>query len=176
MHKQLFTIGHSTHSLKDFIEILKAFKITHLVDIRTIPRSRHVPWFNQSRLSKALNKEKISYMHMAELGGLRHTNKDSKNLAWRNLSFRGFADYMQTPEFFSGLKKLNSLIQKHNKVVIMCAEVLPWRCHRSLIADAEVIRNFYVWHIMSKTNAHPHELTSFAIIDRNKRPMQILYP
>lgn len=176
MYKQLFTVGHSTHTLQELIEILHNFKITHLVDVRTIPKSRHVPWFNQDPFSSALRKEKITYVHMAKLGGLRHTTKNSKNLAWQNLSFRGFADYMQTPDFFEGLKELNKLMQKKNRVTIMCAEALPWRCHRSLIADAEIIRHIAVWHIMSKTKASAHTLTDFAVINRNKRPMQILYP
>lgn len=176
MYKQLFTIGYSTHNLHEFIELLHIYGITHLVDVRSIPKSLHAPWFNKDCLSKSLRKEKITYVHMTKLGGLRHTTKSSKNLAWRNASFRGFADYMQTPDFFEGLKELNKLIRKENKVAIMCAEALPWRCHRSLIADAEVVRHFAVWNIMSKTSLKPHELTSFAVVNRDKRPIQILYP
>lgn len=108
----LYTIGHSNHTLETFIEILQAHKITTLVDVRTMPRSRHVPWFNKDKLRMSLRKVNINYMHMPKLGGLRHSTPDSINLAWRNKSFRGYADYMQTPEFFTSLKALNVLIKK----------------------------------------------------------------
>ena len=110
------------------------------------------------------------------MGGLRRTSKKSINLGWRNASFRGFADYMQTTEFFEGLKELNILIKKSHRVAIMCAEAVPWRCHRSLIADAEIARHVVVWEIMRKTSARLHKLTAFAKINRNKRPIQIYYP
>jgi uncharacterized protein (DUF488 family) len=113
---------------------------------------------------------------MQELGGLRHTHKDSINQGWHNASFRGFADYMQTPEFYVGLSKLNKLIKKGNNVAIMCAEAVPWRCHRSLIADAELVRHKRVFHIMSETAVHSHKLTPFAVVDRSKRPIKIFYP
>lgn len=173
---KLYTIGHSTHSLQEFIDILHAYQITHVVDVRTIPKSRHVPWFNENEFKKSLRKEKIAYTHISKLGGLRRTSKNSINMGWRNASFRGYADYMQTPEFFEGLKVLNTLIKKNKNVVIMCAEAVPWRCHRSLIADAEIARHFIVYEIMSKTSIHPHKLTAFAVINRNKRPIQIYYP
>lgn len=173
---KLYTIGHSDHSMQEFIQLLQSFNIKQLLDIRTIPKSRHVPWFNKETLKQQLSKHKIRYQHLPELGGLRHTTKDSINLAWRNSSFRGFADYMQTPEFFKGFKKLNQLIQKKHETVIMCAEAVPWRCHRSLVADAEVIRGVHVFHIMSKTSFHEHELTSFAKVDRTKRPIRLYYP
>lgn len=173
---QLYTIGHSTHTLQEFLNILHNHKITHIVDIRTIPKSKHVPWFNENELKAALKKEKIPYTHLSELGGLRKTRKDSINQGWRNASFRGFADYMQTPEFYSGLKKLNQLLKGKQKVAIMCAEALPWRCHRSLVADAEIVRGIKVFHIMSQTSLHPHKLTPFAVVDRSKRPIKIYYP
>lgn len=173
---KLYTIGHSTRTLNEFMAILHAYKITDLVDIRTVPKSRHVPWFNEDTLKLALDKEKIYYTHMEELGGLRHAHKDSINQGWHNASFRGFADYMQTPEFYAGLKQLNKLIKKGNNVVIMCAEAVPWRCHRSLIADAEIVRRIRVFHIMSETAAHAHKLTPFAVVDRSKRPIKIFYP
>lgn len=176
MPKEFYTIGHSTHSLQEFLEILHAHKIKHLVDVRSIPKSRHVPWFNETRLKNFLQKNKITYKHMAELGGLRRTSKTSINTAWRNASFRGFADYMQTPEFFVGLKKLNQIIKKKGRVAIMCAEAVPWRCHRSLIADAEIVRHYVVWEIMSKTSMRAHKLTSFAVVDRKKRPIKVYYP
>lgn len=172
----LYTIGHSTHTLQEFLDILHVHQITQIVDVRTIPKSRHVPWFNEKELKASLRKAKIAYTHIPKLGGLRRTIKNSINMGWRNASFRGFADYMQTPEFFQGLKELNGLIKKENKVAIMCAEALPWRCHRSLIADAEVARHFVVWEIMSKTSVHSHKLTTYAVINRKKRPIQIYYP
>jgi uncharacterized protein (DUF488 family) len=113
---------------------------------------------------------------MPKLGGLRHTSKDSINKAWRNASFRGYADYMQTPQFYSGLKDLNSLLKNRKKVAIMCAEALPWRCHRSLVADAEVVRKIKVLDIMSCTSTRVHELTAFAKVDRRKRPIKVYYP
>lgn len=172
----LYTIGHSNHTLSEFLEILHAHKITRIVDVRTIPRSRHAPWFNENELKKALRQKKIAYIHMKQLGGLRKTSKESINQGWHNPSFRGFADYMQTPEFFAGLKALNKLIKRNTRVCIMCAEAVPWRCHRSLIADAEVVRHFKVWEIMSKTSSRLHQLTSFAVVDRTKRPIKVYYP
>lgn len=173
---KLYTIGHSTHTLQEFLDILHAHKIMHIVDVRTIPKSRHVPWFNDTELEISLREEKIDYTHLPKLGGLRRTTKNSINMGWHNASFRGFADYMQTLEFFEGLKELNTLIKKGHNVAIMCAEAVPWRCHRSLIADAEIVRHYIVWEIMSKTSIHSHKLTSFAVVNRKKRPIQIYYP
>ncbi len=173
---KLYTIGHSTHTLEEFLDILHAHEIMHIVDIRTIPKSQYVPWFNENKLSSVLNKAKISYTHLSALGGLRKSNKDSINQGWRNVSFRGYADYMQTPEFYAGLKELNQLIKQKGKVAIMCAEALPWRCHRSLVADAEVVRGITVLDIMSRTSIHIHQVTSFAVVDRSKRPIKIYYP
>lgn len=172
----LYTIGHSTHTIEEFKAILQAYNITHIIDIRSIPKSRHVPWFNEHKLKAALKIINITYIHLAGLGGLRHTNKDSINQGWRNKSFRGYADYMQTPEFFYALKTLNEFLGKKKKVAIMCAEAVPWRCHRSLVADAEVIRGVNVLHIMSLTSTKAHSLTSFAVINRSRRPMRIYYP
>lgn len=174
---KLYTIGHSTHPLQEFLDILHAHQIKHIVDVRTIPKSRHVSWFNEKALEASLHTEKIHYTHLPKLGGLRRTTKNSINMGWHNASFRGFADYMQTAEFFEGLKALNHIIRKedHN-VAIMCAEAVPWRCHRSLIADAEIVRHYVVWEIMSKTSIRPHTLTSFAVVNRKKRPIQIYYP
>lgn len=172
----LYTIGHSTHTIKEFKAILQAHTITHLIDIRSIPKSRHVPWFNENKLKSALKAINITYIHMIELGGLRHTTKNSINQGWRNKSFRGYADYMQTAEFFSALKTLNKLLNKKRKVAIMCAEAVPWRCHRSLVADAEVIRGVNVLHILNAKSTRTHSLTSFAVIDRSRKPMKIYYP
>lgn len=173
---KLYTIGHSTHAIEVFIALLHTHQIDCVVDVRTIPKSRYVPWFNKERLSASLSKEGISYIHMAELGGLRKTSKDSINQGWRNASFRGYADYMQTSSFFIALKKLNETLKSHHRVSIMCAEAVPWRCHRSLIADAELIRGIKVLDIMNVKKPQPHQLTSFAVINRKKRPIQIYYP
>jgi uncharacterized protein (DUF488 family) len=175
MH-MLYTIGHSTHTLQEFLAMLHAQKIMHLADVRTIPKSRHVPWFNESKLRAALHQEKIAYTHLPALGGLRRTHKDSINQGWRNPSFRGFADYMQTLEFYAGFRKLTELIKQKQNVAIMCAEAVPWRCHRSLIADAAIVRGIAVLDIISPTSVHIHKLTSFAVIDRTKKPIKIYYP
>jgi len=172
----LYTVGHSTHSPQEFLEILQVHGITHIADVRTIPKSRRMPWFSQTALKQSLKKHKIGYTHFLALGGLRHAHKDSINLGWHNASFRGYADYMQTHEFFLALKELNNLIKKSARVAIMCAEALPWRCHRSLIADAEVVRHVCVMDIMSKTSLHKHELTPFAVVDRHTRPIKVYYP
>jgi len=173
---KLYTIGHSTRSLKKFIALLHTYNITHLVDVRTVPKSRHVPWFNEKELSAVLCKEHINYSHMLELGGLRHAHKESINQGWHNASFRGYADYMQTPGFYSGLKQLNQLMKEGGKVVVMCAEAVPWRCHRSLIADAEIVRGIDVFHIMNEAAVNPHKLTPFAVVDRAKRHIKVYYP
>lgn len=171
MHTCLvLTIGHSTHTLQEFIAILKANNIKVVVDVRTIPKSRHNPQFNSASFSKALAKEHIFYVHVPELGGLRHAKKDSINTAWRNASFRGYADYMQTPEFEEALKKLIILACK-TQVVIMCAEAVPWRCHRSLIGDALLAHNIAVEDIINNTRKE-HKLTPWAKITGT----QVTYP
>jgi uncharacterized protein (DUF488 family) len=173
---KLFTIGHSNRTFKDFLTLLQHHHIQHLIDVRSIPQSRHVPWTNQDPLKNALENQHISYQHMIALGGLRHTNQNSINTGWKNSSFRGYADYMQTPDFFNAIKDLNNFLTKNSGVVIMCAEAVPWRCHRSLIADAEVIRNISVCHIIGAHHSQSHQLTSFAVVERNKRPMRLFYP
>jgi len=163
MEKKLhiFTIGHSTRSIQDFLEILKHYAITELVDIRTIPKSRHNPQFNSPELAHVLRSHHIGYRHQKNLGGLRHTHPDSINMGWHNVSFRGFADYMQTAEFKEGLHEL--IVLAHEKtVVIMCAEAVPWRCHRSLIGDALLAHNIEVEDIFSITSVKPHKLTPWA--------------
>lgn len=171
----LYTIGHSTRELDKFLELLHSYGITNLADIRTIPKSRRVPWFNQNALKEALKKEKINYIHLAKLGGLRHAKKESHNLGWHNASFRGFADYMETNEFQEGLTQLNELIQENRKVVIMCAEGVPWRCHRSLIGDAELAQGIEVKHIMDLQHTKLHQMTPFAIVI-SKNPPLLQYP
>ena len=158
--KQIFTIGHSTRSIETFIAFLKAHDIDVVIDIRTIPKSRHCPQFNQEELKKSLKEERIGYRHMKDLGGFRHARKDSINTGWINASFRGFADYMQSPKFQKALEKLEKMVGK-KRSVLMCAEAVPWRCHRSLIADALTLRKWKVFHIQSKKTAKLHKRTLF---------------
>lgn len=161
MSHVLWTIGHSTKPIDEFISHLKAHHIRQLIDVRTVPRSRHNPQFNTETLSKNLRDEHLSYKHMPQLGGLRKPKKDSINTGWRNASFRGYADYMQTEQFREALEELMAY-GTSKKTAIMCAEAVPWRCHRSLVADALVSRGWEVRHIMSETKADRHRLTSFA--------------
>jgi uncharacterized protein (DUF488 family) len=167
----VWTVGHSTHSLGNFRQLLQSRGIEKVIDIRTIPRSRHNPQFNQETLPGDLTAFGIGYVHMPGLGGLRHSRKDSVNTGWRNSSFRGFADYMQTEDFEKNIEILLRQVKKE-RVVLMCAEALPWRCHRSLIADALVVRGISVEHIMSPTKIQPHELTLFALVQGT----QLIYP
>jgi uncharacterized protein (DUF488 family) len=157
----VLTIGHSTRTLEEFISLLKTHSVTRVVDVRTVPRSRHNPQFNRDSLPKELKKAGLGYVHLPGLGGLRHAKPDSLNLGWRNASFRGYADYMQTPEFGQSLDELIQLA-KQDRIAIMCAEAVPWRCHRSLIADALMVRGIRVEDIVSPTSRTVHALTSFA--------------
>jgi uncharacterized protein (DUF488 family) len=167
----VMTIGHSTRPVKEFIRLLKAHQVKRLIDVRTVPRSRHNPQFNRSQLSPALHSSRLHYRYMPGLGGFRRAQRNSVNAGWHNTSFRGFADYMQTPEF---RKHLDDLIKlgKGERIAIMCAEAVPWRCHRSLIADALVVRGFEVQEITSAIRAKPHKLTSWA----NVSGTQVTYP
>ena len=171
MEKKIFTIGHSTHSIDEFVSILKAYGIEQLIDVRTIPGSRHNPQFNQEDLNASLRGQGICYLHLAGLGGLRKTVKDSLNTGWENASFRGFADYMQTPEFAEALEELIALAQERASA-IMCAEAVPWRCHRSLIGDALLVRGLTVEDIFSETSSKPHNMTPWARVDGRR----ITYP
>lgn len=168
---EIYTVGHSTHSLDEFVDLLRAHGIRRVVDVRTVPRSRHNPQYNRETFSRALHHRHLHYRHMKGLGGLRHTRADSPNTGWRNASFRGFADYMQTPAFAQALEDLIALAACE-PTVIMCAEAVPWRCHRSLIADALLVRGVPVSHIYSTAKAVPHVLTPFARV----RGQQVTYP
>lgn len=164
MSAVLWTIGHSTRPIDEFLNLLKAQNIDRLVDVRTIPRSRYNPQFNTEPLAHSLASAGISYRHAPGLGGLRKPKKDSLNQGWRNASFRGYADYMQSEAFWKALDGLTA-DSRELRTVIMCAEGVPWRCHRSLIADALVSRDCEVRHIMSVSKADKHRLTSFATIE-----------
>lgn len=167
----VLTIGHSNRSLSDFIDLLKAHAVTCLVDIRTVPRSRHNPQYNLDTLPASLKAVGIDHAHMAGLGGLRHARADSPNKGWRTPGFQGYADYMQSAEFEKALQVLVELA-KSQRVAVMCAEALPWRCHRSLLSDALSVRGIAVEHITSKTRRQPHSLTPFARVDGTR----ITYP
>jgi uncharacterized protein (DUF488 family) len=161
MSETICAIGHSTRSIERFLKILNAHSITMLIDIRSVPKSRHNPQFNSDALRGSLAEEGIAYVHLKELGGLRHPSKTSVNTGWRNPSFRGFADHMQTSEFEAGLDRLIALGKREN-VAIMCAEGNPFRCHRSLVADALTVRGVHAVHISSERPGRPHTLAPFA--------------
>jgi uncharacterized protein (DUF488 family) len=171
----IYTIGHSTRELAEFTEILKTFKIGLLVDVRSVPRSRHTPQFNADNLAEALPQAGIGYIHVGSLGGLRHTVKDSVNLGWHNTSFRGYADYMQMADFAAGIDELLGLA-KDKTVAIMCAEAVPWRCHRSLIGDALLIRGIEVIDIFDQHKTQPEKLTSFADVQEGRITYPEIYP
>lgn len=167
----VMTIGHSTRTWKVFLGLLRAHGVKRVVDVRSIPRSRHNPQFDGKTLSAKLRAARIGYVHLPKLGGLRRTRSDSQNVGWRNPSFRGFADYMQTAEFEAGLERLIKLVRQKQSA-LMCAEAVPWRCHRSLIGDALTIRRIHVEDIMSEKRSQVHSLTSFAHV----RGHRITYP
>ena len=168
---EVSTIGHSTRPIAEFIGLLKAHGVKRVLDVRTIPRSRHNPQFNREALAESLRGSGIGYTHLKNLGGLRHPAKDSINLGWRNSGFRGFADYMQTPEFEAALDRAIKLART-KLCALMCAEAVPWRCHRSLIADALKMRKIRVKHIVSTARAKAHKITPFALV----RAGRITYP
>jgi uncharacterized protein (DUF488 family) len=167
----VLTIGHSNRTWKDFLDLLRAYRVKRVMDVRSIPRSRHNPQFNRETLSRKLRAAKIGYVHLRKLGGLRSARRDSPNMGWRNTSFRGFADYMQTSEFEAGLHRLVRLVAQ-KRSAIMCAEAVPWRCHRSLIADALTVRGIRVDHIMSMKRSQGHSLIPFARVQGQR----ITYP
>ena len=158
----LYTIGHSTHSIEEFIALLSDHGVRHLVDVRSIPKSRHVPQFNSEALASSLDGAGIGYTHLKNLGGRRHSRKDSINTGWLNTSFRGYADYMATPQFAEGLNELIAIAIR-NPTAIMCAEAVPWRCHRSLIADALILKGWQVRDVITVAPATEHKLTPFLV-------------
>jgi uncharacterized protein (DUF488 family) len=167
----VYTIGHSTHPIDHFIGLLKSNAIAHLLDVRTVPRSRHNPQFAQENLRDALAASDIRYTHVPDLGGLRKPCADSVNVGWRNSSFRGYADYMQTPAFTEAVERVIALAQTE-RCVLMCAEAVPWRCHRSLIADALIVRGVRVEDIVGAAMPVLHRMTPFARVEG----ISITYP
>jgi uncharacterized protein (DUF488 family) len=167
----MYTIGHSTRPQDEFIHILKHYGIEELVDIRKIPRSGYNPQYNMESLSAALEGAGIRYRHYPELGGLRKARANSINTGWRSAGFRGFADYMLTPEFERAVSHLIQWGEDH-VVAVMCAEAVPWRCHRMLLSDGLLVHGVKVDHIHSLKKAEPHRLTAFAKVDGT----QLTYP
>jgi uncharacterized protein (DUF488 family) len=167
----VMTIGHSTRTIEEFIHLLQVHGATCVADVRTVPRSAHNPQFNRTSLPRSLKRFGLKYVHMPGLGGLRHAKRDSPNGGWRNASFRGYADYMQTPEFVESLEEAIQTA-KQDRIALMCAEALPWRCHRSLIADALFVRGIRTEDIMSASRRQVHTLTPFAKV----RGTTITYP
>ena len=167
----IFTLGHSTLPIQRFLALLQTYGIDHLVDIRTIPRSRHNPQFNDIALANSLTAQHLEYLHIRALGGLRRARKDSPNIGWRNGGFRGYAEYMQTEEFQDALEVLIHMSRKE-RIAIMCAEAVPWRCHRSLVADALSVRGLPVVEILSESSYQLHKLTPFARVEG----VRITYP
>jgi uncharacterized protein (DUF488 family) len=157
----VFTVGHSTLPIERFVAVLAAYRIERLADVRTVPRSRRNPQFNADALAASLRDVGVEYVALRELGGLRKPRADSPNLGWRNESFRGYADYMQTEPFAAGLERLIEL-SRERRLGIMCAEAVPWQCHRSLVADALCARGIPVVEILTETSFRDHALTSFA--------------
>ena len=168
---EIFTIGHSNRTWSDFLKLLRAHRIQRVIDVRSIPRSRHNPQFARDTLPKKLRAARIAYVHLRKLGGRRRATADSPNAGWRNASFRGYADYMQTAQFREHLEVLINLAEQE-RVAVMCAEAVPWRCHRSLIADALTVRGIEVREITSATGTRIHSLTPFARVSGS----QITYP
>ncbi|NUO53087.1 MAG: DUF488 family protein [Polyangiaceae bacterium] len=161
---RLYTVGHSTRTFEELLALLQTFGVSTVVDIRTVPRSRHNPQFERDALRRALRRHHLRYVHLPALGGLRHARRDSPNTGWRNTSFRGYADYMLTDEFESGLAELRGLAAD-GTVALLCAEAVPWRCHRSLVADALTVRGAQVSDITGPNRSRRHQLTDFAEVD-----------
>lgn len=167
----VFTIGHSTLPIERFIATLETYGIVQLIDVRKIPRSRHNPQYGSEALAESLREAGIDYRWMQALGGLHHSRPDSPNGGWRNTSFRGYADYMQSAAFRDGVEELVA-ISRDTTTAIMCAEAVPWRCHRSLVADALTVRGVPAAEIFSQTSCRPHKLTPFAHVEGT----EITYP
>ena len=167
----IWTVGHSTRGIEELIGVLRHYGIEAVVDVRTVPRSRTNPQFNREELELVLPEAGIDYIHAKDLGGLRKPLKDSTNLGWENESFRGFADYMQTGGFAQALGRLVEQATA-KPTAIMCAEILPWHCHRSLIADALLVRGFDIVEVFDEHKSQPHELTPFAVVQEGS----VTYP
>lgn len=155
----IYTIGHSTHSIEDFIAMLQAFNIKIVADIRSLPGSNKFPQFNQDNLKISLEEVGIKYLYLTDLGGRRKAKKDSKNTSWKNISFRGYADYMETEQFENAVKKMEQIAEKQT-LVYMCSEAVWWRCHRSMVSDYLKAKNWEVFHIMGIGKVQEHRYTA----------------
>jgi uncharacterized protein (DUF488 family) len=173
--RPLFTIGHSNQPLESFLDLLKAHDIRFLADIRRYPGSRRWPWFGRDALPVSLKEQGIAYRHFPELGGRRSPAADSPNGAWRVPQFQAYADYMAAPEFQAGLEELIRMLPE-GPLTVMCAEILPWRCHRNLLGDAVLVRGIPVFHILGNGKLKTHALPDFAKVDRQSSPPQLTYP
>ena len=174
---RIWTIGHSTRTIEEFVSLLRENEINLLADVRAWPGSKRYPQFNKEALTESLSAHGIRYEHFLELGGRRRPRSDSKNTAWRNASFRGYADYMETEEFHKGVERLRDLAREAGRVAIMCAEAVWWRCHRSLISDYLKVRGIEVMHILDANKIEPHPYTSAARIvdgELSYRPESLL--
>lgn len=169
---RILTLGHSTRPLPEFAELLQGHGVARLIDIRTVPRSRHNPQYNRETLPASLQEYSIAYSHFPGLGGLRPKHKNSINVGWRNASFRAYADYMQTGEFAESLQAMLD-IARQEQVALMCAEAVPWRCHRSLVADALLARGIEAYEIINPERSQLHKLTPFARVEDGER---LTYP
>lgn len=167
----IYTLGHSTRTQEEFLAILGSFRIDTVADIRTVPRSARNPQYDQNTFERWLQEAHVRYVHLRNLGGLRHARKDSINMGWKNASFRGYADYMETSQFEEAIEELISLAVDHT-VAIVCAEAVPWRCHRSLVGDALLVRGVAALDIMGVNTAKPHRLTPWAYVEGTR----ITYP
>ena len=165
------TIGHSNRAIEDFVSLLWSNEIARVIDVRTVPRSRHNPQFNLDTLPATLEAVGIAYTHLPGLGGLRRPRPDSPNAAWRNLSFRGYADYMQSAEFCENVERVVDMAATE-RCALMCAEAVPWRCHRSLVGDALLVRGVSVEDIVGPGSRREHVLTRFAQVEG----LRITYP
>ena len=170
-NQTLWTIGHSTRSFEEFLALLEEYRIRLLADVRHFPGSRRVPWTAKVSLARALSDRSIAYEHFEDLGGFRKASHDSTNTAWHNSGFRGYADYMDTPEFSAALDRLIA-VSRDRRTAIMCAEALPWKCHRWLLSDALVARGIRVLHILASGKTQDHRLTTFARVHGT----QVAYP
>jgi uncharacterized protein (DUF488 family) len=168
---RVLAIGHSTRPVEELVELLRSCGVVTLADIRSVPRSRHNPQYERTALERTFPAAGLRYVHLPQLGGLRHARRDSPNAGWRNASFRGYADHMQTPEFEEGLAELRRLAHD-GPVAVMCAEAVPWRCHRSLLADALFAHGVVVEHIVGKGRTRPHRMTPFAV----REGRRVVYP
>lgn len=167
----VYTIGHSNRPIEEFLALLREHGIERVLDIRTVPKSRHNPQFGQDQLPASLEAAGIGYAYIRELGGLRRAHRDTPNSGWRNASFRGYADHMQTQDFKEHVEEVADMAEV-TRCALMCAEAVPWRCHRSMVADALTVRGVAVEHIINKGKTKPHTLTPFAHVEGTR----ITYP